>query len=165
MLAIYIVNRGKDRIPRGKSSFKSCGNDFSLSSFHLDLAYQKFNTVEFSACATTDWKQWPVVNKCEYQTKIPKLLHSEPSRQSFVGDTFTISQILNLCSPRLLLFHETLSDNMGTAHIVDMSGKPSQEITWCLILVSNCLLWMTTKSFHFQVVTNMESSAVMYMNN
>ena len=98
-------------------------------------------------------------SKCEYQTKIPKLLHSEPSRQSFVGDTFTISQVLNLCSPRLLLFHETLSDNMGTAHIVDMSGTPSQEITWCLILVSNCLLWMTTKSFHFQVVTNMESSA------
>ena len=122
MLASYIVNRGKDRIPRGKSSFKSCGNDFSLSSFHLDLAYQKFNTVEFSACATTDWKQWPVANVNTKQ-KIPKLLHSEPYRQSFVGDTFTISQVLNLCSPCLLLFHETLSDNMGTAHIVDMSGK------------------------------------------
>ena len=70
MLAIYIVNRGKDRIPRGKSSFKSCGNDFSLSSFHLNLAYQKFNAIEFSASATTDWKQWPVVNvntKQKYQ--------------------------------------------------------------------------------------------------
>ena len=75
MSASYIVNRGKDRIPRRKSSFKSCGfnscgNDFSLSSFHLDLAYQKFNTVEFSACATTDWKERPVANvntKQKYQ--------------------------------------------------------------------------------------------------
>ena len=69
-LASYIVNRGKDRIPRRKSSLKSCGNDFGLSSFHLDLAYQKLNTVEFSACATTDWKQRPVVNvntKQKYQ--------------------------------------------------------------------------------------------------
>ena len=63
-------------------------------------------------------------SKCEYQTKIPKLLYSEPSRQSFEGDTFTISQVLNLCSPCLLLFHETLSDNMGTAHMVNMSSKP-----------------------------------------
>ena len=75
MSASYIANRGKDRIPRRKSSFKSCGfkscgNDFRLSSFHLDLAYQKFNKVEFSASATTDWKERPVVNvntKQKYQ--------------------------------------------------------------------------------------------------